>query len=152
MAPAAAGKCRLHRADILHGFEANGRRINIAGLFPFRQIKTPNKLSARQRRRLRPFARRWGTITSARWSSGRLGYAKPGCGPCSTDEPGRVSPTQARDMADDSTAGKSSTTPPICSLMPVMLYELCSRKFAADEGDSFPARTAFAMIAWVRCT
>jgi len=130
--------------DILAWLEANGSADNIAGMSRF-GINTEKAFGVGNAA-LRPFGKTLGNNHERALELWQTGIREARLLALFTDEPGRVSPTQARDMADDFNSWEIVDHASDLFVDAGHLYELVP-EFAADERE-FVRRTAFAMIAW----
>ncbi|WP_340161118.1 DNA alkylation repair protein [uncultured Hoeflea sp.] len=130
--------------DILAWLEANGSAHNIAGMARF-GIHTGNAYGVGNTV-LRPFARTLGRDHERALELWRTGNREARLLALFTEEPGRVSPTQARDMAHDFNSWEIVDHAADLFVDAGHLDELAP-DFASDERE-FVRRTAFAMLAW----
>jgi len=130
--------------DILAWLEASGSADNIAGMQRF-GIKT-DKAFGVGNAALRPFGKTLGRNHERALELWQTGFREARLLALFTDEPGRVSPTQAREMAADFNSWEIVDTASDLFVDAGHLDELVP-EFSADERE-FVRRTAFAMIAW----
>jgi len=130
--------------DILAWLEANGSAENIAGMSRF-GINT-DKAFGVGNTVLRPFGKTLGRNHERALELWQTGIREARLLALFTDEPDRVSPTQARDMAGDFGSWEIVDHASDLFVDAGHLDELVP-EFAADERE-FVRRTAFAMLAW----
>ncbi|PHR18320.1 MAG: DNA alkylation repair protein [Hoeflea sp.] len=130
--------------DILAWLEANGSAHNIAGMARF-GIHTGNAYGVGNSV-LRPFAKTLGRDHERALELWQTGNREARLLALFTEEPGRVSPTQARDMARDFNSWEIVDHAANLFVDAGHLDELAP-DFASDERE-FVRRTAFAMLAW----
>ncbi|MEM5472399.1 DNA alkylation repair protein [Hoeflea sp. AS60] len=130
--------------DILAWLEANGSATNLAGMSRF-GINTEKAFGVGNTA-LRPFARTLGRDHERALNLWQTGFREARLLALFTEEPGRVSPTRARAMADDFNSWEIVDHASDLFVDAGHLDELVP-EFAADERE-FVRRTAFAMIAW----
>jgi 3-methyladenine DNA glycosylase AlkD len=130
--------------DILAWLEANGSAGNIAGMSRF-GINT-GKAFGVGNTALRPFGKTLGRDHERALDLWRTGFREARLLALFTDEPRRVSPARAREMAGDFNSWEIVDHASDLFVDAGHLDELVP-EFAADERE-FVRRTAFAMIAW----
>lgn len=129
--------------DILAWLEANGSADNIAGMSRF-GINTEKAFGVGNAA-LRPFGKTLGRNHERAQELWQTGIREARLLALFTDEPGRVSPARAREMADDFNSWEIVDHAANLFVDAGHLDELVP-VFAADERE-FVRRTAFAMIA-----
>lgn len=130
--------------DILAWLEANGAAENIAGMARF-GINTEKAFGVGNAA-LRPFGKTLGRNHERALELWQTGIREARLLALFTEEPGRLSPTRAREMADEFNSWEIVDTAADLFVDAGHLDELVP-EFAADERE-FVRRTAFAMIAW----
>jgi len=130
--------------NILAWLEANGSADNIAGMSRF-GINTEKAFGVGNAA-LRPLGKTLGRNHERALELWQTGIREARLLALFTDEPGRVSPTQAREMASDFNSWEIVDHAADLFVDAGHLDELVPI-FAADERE-FVRRTAFAMIAW----
>lgn len=130
--------------DILAWLEANGSAENIAGMSRF-GINTEKAFGVGNAV-LRPFGKTLGHNHERALELWQTGLREARLLAFFTEEPDRVSPTQARDMAGDFSSWEIVDHASDLFVDAGHLDELVP-EFAADERE-FVRRTAFAMLAW----
>ena len=131
-------------SDVLAWLEENGSAENVAGMSRF-GINTDRAFGVGNTA-LRPFAKTLGRDHERALALWQTGYREARLLALFTDEPGRVSPQQAHDMAADFNSWEIVDHASDMFVDAGHLDELVP-EFAADERE-FVRRTAFAMIAW----
>jgi 3-methyladenine DNA glycosylase AlkD len=130
--------------DILAWLEANGSAKNIAGMARF-GINTEKAFGVGNAA-LRPFGKTLGRNHERALELWQTGIREARLLALFTEEPGRLSPARAREMADEFNSWEIVDTAADLFVDAGHLDELVP-EFAADERE-FVRRTAFAMIAW----